>query len=457
MQQKKSIQTYISTAVLLCFLWALFFLSTLFKSEQKCKNADYIPDNSNFAIQINTRQLIQSSIFSVILEAKDEDVLRKIKTKAESPGEQTMTDLGINFFSDIVVFSAPSKKGNIIGISFNLINPDNFKTNFAKLTSEKHLIKVVDNVGFLLLDSPINPKKSITKKELEQFFEKHILQHSRTLDSHFTTSKTNKIARLFSKENLFGPTSLFSSSTIDVELLKSGIVINGDLTLSKSQKNSSPIAKKILKPEKGEFHFSTSIVPRTLQDSLSVFAKKINLILPKISSFSCNYKGITIVKDGTGMHPLPEINVLIEFEKEVDIQSLFRASELEKTLGAEFTGKELIIGEKRYYIHQYDPKTVFIGISKVPPIVQNTKQLYFAIGGNLPAVLRIEGGGIITSFLEIVPVYRASKELFDNTKEFDVSIEKINNNDAKIKGLLHFNDGHYATDELLKFLIEITP
>ena len=71
------------------------------------------------------------------------------------------------------------------------------------------------------------------------------------------------------------------------------------------------------------------------------------------------------------------------------------------------------IGGKKYYIEQVNAKTVSISVSKSPAIISNRNSEIFAIKGDLSSLFKINGGGMIVTILEMIPAYKASKDLLN--------------------------------------------
>lgn len=445
MQKLKFIKKLLAAVVLLSILWLLFFFTQLFCQQPENNNNLCVPENSTFAVRINGRSIAEHTFFSVFLEEKDEKLLHKIRNTIDELKNEDFKDLGINFLSDMIVFSTPYKDGDLIGISLNLSKPSVFKKNCPSVFGKNQFYDVHENVGLILF---YHSNNQINSKELLSYLHKQI-----PAKNPFVSDRQDKkIVQMHTKGNVFGNASYFSSSNLFFETEKSKITIKGKLNIVDKYATLASGKTYFLETEKESFHFSTAIVSNTIQDSLKEILDKMGLKLPQIQSISMNYKGMEIVNNETGMHTLPTIDLVLKFKNPTSVNSILNNTELLTKLEAKFHDNELTIGKHNYYVKQLDKYTIFFGKSK-NPIFSNNAEI-IAIKGNLSSILKIEGGGIITSFLEIVPIYRASKELFDNTKVFEVVIVKENEKQAKIKGNITFKKGHYPMNEFLKFLLE---
>jgi hypothetical protein len=73
--------------------------------------------------------------------------------------------------------------------------------------------------------------------------------------------------------------------------------------------------------------------------------------------------------------------------------------------------------------------------------------------GELGPIMNIHGGGMMMSFITIVPEFRAAKLLSDHTEEISVRLVKINDRKACLKGELKFKEGYYPMNELMKIAL----
>lgn len=448
MQRLHPIKKLLAAFVLISILWLLFFFTALFCEQQKNDNNLFVPQNSTFAMRIDGRSIAENTFFSVFLEARDEKLLRKIRNSLDELKEKQIKNTGINFLSDMILFSVPYKNGNLIGVSLNLTAPSKFKKNYPNVFGKDQFIDIHGNVGLILLYRSDSAKRLVDKRELVTFYHKQI-----PAKNPFVLNRKNKkILQMYTKGSLFGNSDYFASSNLFFETHKSSITIEGNLEISQKKTPNNQLEKHFLATKKGDFHFSTAIISNSIQDSLQKALNKMGLNLPKIKSLSCNYRGMTILNNETGMHTIPNIDLVLEFKNAITAESILNNSELLNKIEGTFSDDQLTISNRSYHILQIDKYTIFIGTSEVPVFSDNAEII--AVKGNLSSILKIEGGGLITSFLEIVPIYRASKELFDNTEDFEIIVKKTNDQKAQIKGNISFKKDHYAMNEFLKFLLE---
>jgi hypothetical protein len=451
MKNKSKLKQVLSSIILLSFLWILFFISKFtFEEEEKNNNLNYIPSDAEVAVRINSNELIKSSLFSILFEAKDEKTIQKIKAflqqKKTKGGGIKRSDL--NLFSDIIIFSTPCKNGKMIGISFNLQDGNNFEENMTPLLGTNQAVKTIDNVGFIL--TYVNDSNTeLSSSELISFFNNTIKKKS------VLVVNKNSVFQIQTTGAVFGKSTYFSTSDLQINLLKSGIELDGVFSISAKEETNFTPSPLLLNSSKQDFHFSTSIIPIEFQDSIAKLLKYIDCSLPKIKSIAFNYQGMTIKKDNAGMHPIPEINLLLEFKSPFSIETFLKTSAFLEKIGAIYTNNELKIAQETYFINQINATTISIGKTKNLRLVKNKSNELFSSKGNLSSLLKIEGGGIIVSFLEITPLFHSSFELFNALDGFDVSICKTSNNQAKLKGNIVTKNGHSTINEAIKFLFGI--
>ncbi len=450
MKNKNKLKQIITSLVLLSFLWLIFFISTFILKKENSNNLDYIPSDAEVAIRIDAKELIKSTLFSIIFEAKDESTIQKIKEYLllQETKDEKFNATDLNLFSDIVIFSLPFKEGKVIGVSFNLQNSNDFEKNIIPLLVKNQVVQTIDHVGFILTylsDSEIE----LSQSELTTFFKNSIKKRM-----VFPLAK-NSVFQVQTNGDIFGRSTYFATSDIQLQLLKSSIEVDGLLSISGRQASNCSPSKLILNTSKEDFHFSSSIIPQMLQDSLAKLLNKMDYTLPKIKSISMNYKGIEIKKDRSGTHPLPNLDILIEFNKEFSINTFITNSGLTEKLNAIYSNNELTIAGVTYYVKQVNTSTVSIGTTKNITILKNTSNQLFSANGNLSSLLKIEGGGILVAIMKATPIFHSFIELFDSTEKFDVSICKTSNNQAKLKGNIVIKKGHSTINEAIKFLFGV--
>ncbi len=452
MKIKNNIKTLLTAVVLLVFLWAAFLITQLISKAPEHKNEYFIPESASFAIKLDSRKLVNKALFTLLFEGRDEKIVAKIRELLSKPRE-AKKEIGVNLLSDAVVFASPFKKGKLVVVALNLSNSSDFEANIPEHLNDKQVVEIIDNVGFILTYLSTEDMNSIDKRELTAYFEKNIRPLSDNSTSRFIGKMEDEsFLKSYTKGDLFGKDSYFTTSSTEFKLAENGVDLNSELALSK--KSIKP-ANKILIPRYGNFHFSSGIVLPSLQDSLSAIAGRLGLKLPALKSVSINYGGINIQTNDDGMTVLPEIDLLLEFKSAFNVEELFKQDTILKKIGGKFEKKIFKIGGKRYFYEQIDAKTISISSSETAAFIRNKNQELFAVKGNLSSLLKIEGGGMIVSLLDMIPAYKSSKELFTNIDDVNITLKKSKGNTAKMKGSIIFKKDHYVMNEMLKFALEM--
>jgi len=442
MNIKGTLKKTILPIVLLVFLWSMALL-VQFTSEKATTNLDsYVPKNYNFVAKIDAKAIFKETVLELLFEAKDEKVLTGMNEKL-SESSDIKGNLGIDLLSDAFIFSVPFNKKTIKGVCFNLKKVSDFQKNSNELISENVFVHVSGNKGYLFSSS-----EKISETEKKHFIETEIDVKANKKEINDNTLPKSDIY-LMTKENVFGPNTTFSSSQIGIKTLKNTVKIEGNLIPSKKTLQTINSIDYKLKSNPKLFNFASGIIPSTIQDTLKYFTSKVGLTLPDIKSVSFNYEGLEMMESVM----LPNINLIIQFQEDVSTNEFLKNELFLSKLEATSQEEEVIIEGKTYYIHQINSSCISIGINKK---VNYTKSNHsFEINGNLGNLFEIKNGGMFVSFLEGIPVFKAPKELFNASKEFNLSIIKEEENNYKLDGELRFKKGTYTMNELTKFALEI--
>jgi hypothetical protein len=146
---------------------------------------------------------------------------------------------------------------------------------------------------------------------------------------------------------------------------------------------------------------------------------------------------------------------LLEFNSSFSISNLLKQDTLLSKIAGKYDNNTLSIGGKKYFVNQLNSKTISISVSDSPTIVSNKKNELFAIKGNISSLLKVEGGGMIVSLLEMVPAFKVSKELFSNLEDVNITVRKTNSKKADLNGKIIFKKDHFVMNEMMKFILEM--
>jgi hypothetical protein len=433
---------------LLLTVWFAIYLCGILLSKTENYNTNYIPENASLAFRINGEEISETTLFTLLLEAKDDEVIRLLTStiKKRTSGEVDFKNPGIQILSDIIIFEAPLKDENVSGILFNLLNEKAFLKNFNKTLNPRQVCFAKNKVGILLT----LPKNSQLKKsDLESYAEE--LLGKKTISHQFKTDQiaASNFADLHIHKALKRDQSKYHEIDLSFNQKGNSFVLNGQLA------NLEDYEDHFLSHELSPrgLHFTSRIFAQEWADSLKRMLSFLPVDLPEITAFSLNYEGAKVVNHSSGFFAIPQIELVIQCKDEFSINELFATGSLQSELDYSLNKNELWIQDERLYFKQLSPKSFYIGIHQEPQYTASNASIIFKVKGNLQPLVNIKGGGLMTAFLEMLPVFKASRTLTESSKEIDIQITKLTDKKCSIKGELAFKEGHYPIAEVLRFLL----
>ena len=446
---RKSFFQFLSIIVLLVFAWLFLFFNQAILAKNANNNTLHIPDNASFALRIDGRELAEKTLFSIFLESKDEVVISLLQQSISKnlKNEGQFKNYGIDYLSDIVVFELPFKNTFIQGILVNVNNERLFNKN---LNGSKSVFSCHNDVGVIFNYSSF--KDQIPISELKKIADNIVKTSSNNASVKFIAHHgPGKFIETYSKSSNFGESTYFGKSTVLFELQENSLFLSGKLDLNSKNTTAINPLTKIIEP-KG-IHFSSTIIPTVLVDSLNGWLKQFSLTLPSINTISLNLIETKIINHSSGFFVIPQIELVIQFNKDFSIQELLSSPELITYLDYSLQKNHISFQEEKLFFKQINSKSIYIGITENPTFKTVNSNEVVKIEGNLKALTTIKGGGMMTAFLEMMPIYSASKNLAKHTESLNLSFVKKTKNNVDIKGKLKFTKDHYTMNELIKFLL----
>jgi hypothetical protein len=259
----------------------------------------------------------------------------------------------------------------------------------------------------------------------------------------------NEAISIRSKKMQIGTMQLNGSA--DLNVTKNNLLFKGAYRLnSKHHFDFSSIRNLKAKG----FHVSTSIIPTAANDSLKSFLfKTFGFKLPAISAISLNYFGSSIISKEDKTWVIPTIDLIIQCEKNVDIQQLMSNKVVLEKIGCTLGDHRVIFDKKVVYFKQLSPTSFYIGRSLSPQLNRTKTTNILSINGQLKPLFNIEGGGILYSLMELIPLYKASKQFVEKNKAIRIELKQVSSNYYKLKGQLEFHQNYLATNELIRFVL----
>lgn len=441
----------------LIVVWAIFIAGREFLLIKPIENLAHVPENATFAMRLDGTALLKSSAFSIILEANDPDLIdvinAQINEKRKRKGKSN--NIGIDYLSDMVVYIMPFENGQVIGVTYNISRPDLMRKNASRALDENEVYALNDNVGVVLSykgEMALNPKQ---KTQLIELANKIAFQPAKSdLSTKLSNREPNKIIQLSSKGQLFGSTTLFNRSDMDLTLEEHGLKITGQL-LKNRYENRVFVQPKYTIPNSG-LHFFTTLITDKIQDSIQNILHSFELGLPDIVAISLNFRGLKINNTDKNLIYSPDIDLLLTFKSPVDLrEKLFHNSMVLKELKLTTKGNNLTNGVTDYYFSKIDECNYLISSKKSIKTIPVPKEALLSLKGPLEPITNISGDKMILFFLENLPIFRSTKDFFSKTEGIDIEISNDKSqNMALVKGRFSFKDQYYPLNELLKYSIQ---
>ena len=443
MSKNFKLKSTLSSIILLLFVWVAFFIFIFLNGEKINSNHLYVPKNSTFVCKIDAKEILSTSADQILLKDKNEQILRTFKNLLANQNRKKSAEIGVDIFSDVIIFSMPYHKGKLIGFSFNLISPELFKKNISDYLTKDQTFAVYNNVGIIYHFISNDESVSIPISEIKKY-----VSNSKIYEKYAFEKSENIIDIQFHK-SYFDPETTIKSSKLKGKIKNDELIIEGELNL----KNKLTTNATFLKSNASSFHFSSLYFPKSLNDSLRSLLNKINIKVPEIQSLSMNYSGIEFGNLNNEMVVIPGIDLLITTKENFSIIDY-----LDSNLNAIhdeiiFENNKVIIGKYTYYIKQISPKSFYLGKTEKPILISNTNQTILEMSGDLSNFVNIKGGGFMMTILEMYPLYKASKKFIESTDHFDLNFKAIDSKYIQIKGSLKFKKDHFIASESLLFLL----
>jgi hypothetical protein len=435
MYLKKGLLNLIIAGLVLVTIGLFFRLTSLILIEDKNENLNHIPVNASIVIQLNAKKLANQAFINTLKKLDDTELIQLIETAVFKEKVADDKPIGIVPLSNQVLFQIPFQKKEIMGVLLNIEDEAAF-LSFLKTKQIPGACKT--NVGVIFLS-----------KSQQHFSKlKQLAQTIVTTKTNVPLAKNEAIS-IRSKKMQIGTMQLNGSA--DLNVTKNNLLFKGAYRLnSKHHFDFSSIRNLKAKG----FHVSTSIIPTAANDSLKSFLfKTFGFKLPAISAISLNYFGSSIISKEDKTWVIPTIDLIIQCEKNVDIQQLMSNKVVLEKIGCTLGDHRVIFDKKVVYFKQLSPTSFYIGRSLSPQLNRTKTTNILSINGQLKPLFNIEGGGILYSLMELIPLYKASKQFVEKNKAIRIELKQVSSNYYKLKGQLEFHQNYLATNELIRFVL----
>ncbi len=421
MQKKNILVKLISILFIIGITWLFFFLSEKVQKNVNDSISSYIPLETEWLLEINTKDLIDKGVQSVLFSNKPDselnNLINEIIITQQNQGV-SVEKIGINLTTKIYVF----KKNNQIVALFELNNPKKFKENIPNLLPPYFHSFNNKTVGII----------SYSKDNNGQKLAEEILSNN---NPHFESTNYSLSLRI-NEQN--------SKVNINSSILDSSILINGYFNLNHQELSPS----LSLKPN--GFHFSSRFVPEQISDSIcEIFKIKNNRLL----GFSMNHLSSEMV---TGSRAIIKLNssFLFHFKHPIDIEEQFlELSESNNSLSVDSSA--FSIDGSKYYFRQISDKSFYLGEKEfilTDSLLKEQNDIFF-VKGKPSRLTKLEGKGLIRRFINIIPLFHASEILTNSIDEVLIeSSANLSGNNVLVGGI-KFKKGKKSMNELMRFVL----
>jgi hypothetical protein len=444
----KQIGIILTGIFLFTLSWGLLILAkTLLKTNQN-NNLNYLPENVSFAVRLDGRELAEKTLFSVFIESKDEQVLKMIQTllKENTSEESEFRNLGIDYLSDILIFRISIENRQVSGMLFNVSNPGLFKKG---LHDTPAAFACNEDVGVVLFD---NSDRPIGSDRLNVYAERMLRKPTSTIAKLVIVHhQSGTFFEIYSNGSLFNDNGIIDRSDIHFGLNDHMLFINGKMKLNKSGSHKLNYLQRTLKPE--GFHFSATQIPQALNDSLKRWLHSYDCKIPDIRSLSLNLRGTKIINHSSGFFVVPQMELYINTVSPINLIHVLSNTKLKSYFDYDLDSNWISFQDERLYFKQLSPSEIYIGITQNPHWKDHVAKELLVVRGNVKPLMKIEGGGLMTSFLEMIPEYRASKELCEHIDRLELTMRHSDRAQALLQGKIVFGENYHPMNEIIKFLL----
>lgn len=334
-----------------------------------------------------------------------------------------------------------------------------FLNQLHKLTSSEGMNTDLDGIEvdlqqamtFLMIKSedfngPLIHLRSLSESPIKKI-EKHYVQNGKDVFYSPSTSLTSKQADWILDQVKWETSSISTNQflvhqQLNGQLSQATIKWNDD-ELSYVTKEMPTNQKVILSPR--YFHYSNEF-PAKLRTSIPE-EFSLRCMLHSLEYISINYDGGKLTEDQ--QFPFaPSFEVLLEYKNPSAMESaLLAAKTVYDTL--EWKEQGVKMGDQEFFFKRTSPRTLYICSNKAQFCPNGNPNLTrcntgFLCKGDLGRLTSIKNTGWAGLVLDMIPAFRASKELFDGTKEVSSSKNGM---------IITFKPGKDILHELLKTLV----
>ncbi|WP_123776080.1 hypothetical protein [Brumimicrobium aurantiacum] len=412
-------------------LWSIVFFVAFANKKPQFSNRNLIPIEVESVITIHSHLVIKSFLTDLLFKADlDQETAELFIPKKKSESSK----LGVDLTSEIILFQDIWKSSNAKGVLVNITDEAAFQRyNF----DDKNLIKVSNNKFgvIILLDKNISEKD---KKHYEALA-KNII------DSKYKSEEITVQTEMIVLEHR-NATSKFK---VKMDLRGKILEINGSGPSIGPLKAQQMHQFKAL--DSNYLELQTRATDLHQFNFLTPFIKTLGINIPKIKAQQIALKGITIQKVSGATLPIPDMDWIIQFEEDINVDSLLFKLNSRYSAAIDFKNQQFKIGEILFKYKQLSPSEIHIGVNNLA-VEQLNKTPQFALKGNPDAILNIQGNNFVAGFIKMLPQVKYPKKFLEDIEHFN--IHTIQEGEImKIKGEIKMKEGKMMSIEMAKLVM----
>ncbi|MES2589466.1 MAG: hypothetical protein V4622_10830 [Bacteroidota bacterium] len=408
-------------------------------------------------LKLKTKDFLKSAAYNLVFKTKDQILVTSLDNyrKKLSQDEDGINRLGINFGSEVIIFGEEFEGGQNFVALVELSKPDLFKKNISDFLASNQTFEVKNDIGFIVTHFS---DKTISKSKLQHYL-KSLKQRkkSESFDNLKGSSSKSSSTNLnpLSSDSFFDLN--FDSFTFNDEIQsKKGKIsckINEtsmDFSGQISMLNPPLIESKWSLISDG-LHIETAMISNAIQDSIQKYFSKIGLKTPNIQRISMNYYGMELQEGDKGLVLAPVFDLLLTFKDDYNVDEIFSDFSILESFGFEKENKIISTNGINYFIDRIDDKNLFLGCN-LKNVIHRKNNTLFEVNGEVTRLTTLKGGGFITSFVQVLPPFKSSKNLLSSIDKIHIKSKQINKR-VELFGNVTFKKDRYSYNELLRFYL----
>ena len=414
-------------------MWLVYALLVFSFEASENNNADYIPDGSSSVYQLDGRVLTRELLASLLI-SEDEDLRQLTREQIPTTEDGKLKPVGISFDSDIILFRLKEKGLEYSGMLFNLWDQRLFEKNVPKFLGSSSASASTEKVGLILFQLEGDRSKAQLRNQAKKmlarktnFAAKHPLEENQSLISVWYQEGDNLI------------------TDVGISVQNNQLLIDGNFETNKK------LSDQNLATYEGGFHVHSMWFPESISLRIESLLKSVDVDIPPIKQFSLNYFGTTIVTEPS-IAGLPKFIGAIEFEKDIEVDSVFKNFELISFDSLTNTSTYTVL-EHNYEVTKKNPKTIELRSTRGISVKPVHKGAIAEISGSPKYLMKLDGDDFIRRILSATSEYSSINSFAKEIRKLDIKMMPVSGNKYRIRGKIVLRDEKWPLNELLKFLI----